>query len=102
MEKIRELSKHIEEEIEDAREYAMLALRCKETEPELAKLYYSLSDEEMGHMGKLHKMVAEIISKYREEKGEPPVAMMRMYDLIHEQQISHAAEVKRLQSMFRE
>ena len=38
---------------------------------------------------------------YRKTNGEPPAAMQAIYDYVHEQNIEEAAEVKRLQSMFR-
>ena len=102
MEKIRELSDHIDEEISDAKEYAMLALRYKDDDADLARVYYGLSLEEMEHMAKLHKAAETIIKAYREEKGEPPAEMMKVYQILHEKQIRHAAEVRNMQAMFRD
>ena len=102
MEKIRELADHIDEEICDAKEYAMLALTYKDSDSDLARTYYSLSLEEMDHMARLHKSVEEIIKKYREEKGDPPADMMKMYRILHENQIKRAVEVKNMQTMFKE
>lgn len=102
MQKIKELSDHIDEEIDDAKKYAMLALRYKDDDSDLARVYYGLSVEEMEHMGKLHKIAEEIIKRYREEKGEPPADMMRMYQILHEKQIRHAVEVKNMQAMYRD
>ena len=102
MKQIQMLTEQIAEEIEDAKKYATLAMEMKESDPDLAKMYFSLSQQEMEHMQILHKAAAEMIQKYREEKGEPPAAMMAVYNYLHEKQIKNAAEVKSLQSMYRE
>ena len=98
---IKELSEYIEDEIHDAEKYIKQALKYKDERPELARLYYSISLEEMEHMKKLHDAVAVIITEYRKTEGEPPAAMLAVYNYLHEKHINHAGEVKVLQSMFR-
>ena len=88
-------------EIEDAGKYAKCALKYKEENPALSKTFYDLSTDEMRHMTLLHDEVARIIAQYRKENGEPPTAMLAVYDYLHEKQIERAKEVKDYQAMYR-
>lgn len=101
MKVIEKLEKQIHEEIHDAKKYIKCALMYKDEDRDLSDMYYQLSQEEMGHMEKLHKMVVSIIEDYRKEKGEPPADMLTLYNYLHEQDIDEAAEVKMLISMYK-
>ena len=102
MKVIKKLSEHIGEEIKDARAYAMWALEVKDENRSLANVLYSLSLGETAHMNALHDEVVKIIETYRKEHGEPPAAMMAVYDYLHQKHIEDAAEVRELQAMYRE
>lgn len=101
MKKIKLLMEHIDDELRDAHTYAELALEYKPTDPELADLFYKLSLEEMNHMNALHKAVVGHIESYRSRKGEPPEAMMAVYEFLHKRDIEKAEKVGVLQAMYK-
>ena len=97
---IKLLTEKMGDEVKDAREYAEMANEYKESYPELAKVFYTLSSQEMEHMNMLHKQATEIIRKYRDTEGEPPSDMLAVYNYLHEKRIEDALEVKMLQNMY--
>lgn len=101
MKEIKMLMEHIEDELKDAHTYAELALEYKEADPETAELFSKLSGEEMTHMNALHKAVVRRIEEYRRQKGEPPEAMMAVYEYLHKRDIEKAENVGVLQGMYK-
>lgn len=101
MELIKKLSEFMEEELGDAEKYAKCAVKHKADYPTLAKTFYDLSTDEMRHKDLLHVEADRLIEQYRKEKGEPPAAMLAVYDYLHERQIDRAKEVKLLLEMYR-
>lgn len=99
---IQILSERIEEELDDSFEYIEMAIQYKEEFPQVAKTFYELSMEEMRHMEMLHIEVAALIKKHREEHGEPPAAMLAVYEYLHKKDIEKSAKIKLLQNHFRE
>lgn len=102
MKEIQVLEDLISEEMEDSDKYMDLALEYKESWPELAKVFYDLSIAESGHRDMLHTQVVRIIEKYRREHGEPPAAMLAVYDYLHKKEMSKAAMIKSKQDMWRQ
>lgn len=100
MKLIAKLSDYIQEEISDAKKYALCALKLKEEKPEVASLFIQLANEEMSHMNRLHNAVVGLIAEYRAEHGEPPAAMKAVYEYEHEKQALAAAEVSGLLAQF--
>lgn len=102
MQEIKLLMEHIADELEDAETYARLALEYKDTDAETAKLFEQLSEDEMTHMNALHKAAVRLVNEYKTKNGEPPAAMLAVYNYLHEQHISKAQEVKSYQALYRE
>lgn len=101
MTEIKLLSVRIEDELEDARTYIKLALEYKETDPEMAQLFYKLSGEEMNHMDALHKSVVSHIETYKRANGEPPAGMKALYDFAHAREVEKAEKIVALQNMYK-
>jgi len=91
---IQNLSEMIDEEIADAYKYAKCYLEHKDFEPELARTFSMLANEELNHSNMLHTQVVRIIKQYRDQNGEPPAPMMAVYDFLHKRSIDKANEVK--------
>ena len=100
MKEIKLLSEHIEEELEDACKYAKLAIEYKQKNPGLAQLFYKLSTEEMNHKDMLHNEVTKMIAEHRRTVGEPPAAMMAVYEFMHERFMATAEKVMTLHNLF--
>ena len=98
---IKKLVKMIDEELQDAKKYAECAIKIREENPSLASVYYALSMEEMKHMNMLHAEVVKIIDAYRKEHGEPPAAMMAVWEYKHEEHIDAAEEITILQGLYK-
>lgn len=98
---IKKLSEMINEEVEGAEHYAKCAVKYKDENPTLAKTFYDISVDEMRHVNLLHDEVVKLIEEYRKANGEPPVAMMAVWEYMHEKQIEEANEVKQYQNQYR-
>ena len=101
MKLIKELEELIEEEICDVKKYAKLAAEMKSEHPELAQVFYNLSTQEETHQAMLHNEVVKIIEEHRRKVGEPPPAMMAVYDYLHKRSVDKLAEARQYQDIFR-
>lgn len=88
------LMERIDEELQDAHDYAKLALEHKHTEPDAARLFARLSEEEMTHAGLLRECAASRAEGVPESAAE-------VYEYLHRRQIEKAETVRRYQEMYR-
>lgn len=101
MKTIEILCDHIDEELEDARNYVQLAIEYKHSDPEVAQTFYKLSLEEMTHMDMLHKSVVAHIDNHKKSNGEAPIAMTSIYEYLHKKYIDKSERISSLQAMYR-
>lgn len=99
---IKKLVEMIEDELEGAERYAKCAIAYKDEYPRLASTLYEISTQEMRHVNLLHDEVAAFIKKHRESHGEPPAAMMAVWEWQHERHIEEAKEIKILHQQYQE
>lgn len=102
MKLIKKLTEYIEEELESAEDYANCAVRYKEDNPMLAKMFYDLSVTELNsHVAALHDEVTRAINDYRNENGDVPENMKAVYDFIHEKHIEKSNKIRMIQMQYR-
>lgn len=101
MKLIKELEELIEEEIHDVKKYAKMAAALKDENPSLAQVLYTISTQEDSHQASIHSEVVKIINEYKRTKGEPPAAMMAVYDFMHKRHIENIADARRYQDLYK-
>lgn len=101
MQLIKDLEELIEDEVHDVKKYAKMAIELKADHPQIAQVLYTISTQEEGHQQMLHGEVVKLIENHRKLHGEPPAAMLAVYDYIHKRHIEKMAEAKRYQEMYR-
>ena len=92
----------IGDELCGAKEYIKLAEQERSEHPSLSECFASLAEQEMGHVKKLHDEVEKLIAEVRARDGEPPAAMMAVYDYEHKKQVEKANKIRRMIDDYRE
>lgn len=101
MKLIKTLEDLIEDEISDIKKYAKLAAEYKDEHPSLAQVFYNLSLQEDNHQAELHNEVVKIIEMHRRTHGEPPAAMITVYEYVHKKHIDELAHAKMYQDIYK-
>ena len=90
----------IEDEISDIKKYAKKAAEVKDEYPALAQALFNISNQEATHQAILHAEVVKLIEEHKRLHGEPPAAMMAVYDYVHKKHIEKMAEARRYQEEY--
>lgn len=98
---IKELIEQIEDELDGAEEYAEDAAKHRTDHPELAQVYHDIALQELHHVDLLHGEVVKMIADYRKKNGEPPAAMLAVYEYMHEKFIKRDTEVRLMLDRFK-
>jgi hypothetical protein len=101
MKLIKELEEMIEDEVHDIKHYAKKAIELKGEHPALAQVLYTISTQEDSHQAMIHAEVVKLIEEYRRLHGNPPEAMMAIYEYIHERHIEKLEEARRYQEIYK-
>lgn len=99
---IAKMAKQIREELHDSDKYISLAAKYKEKDKELADMYFTLANEEMGHADKIHNQVVREIKRIADSRDmENPEEMKQTIDLMyavwdyeHDNLMEEAAAIK--------
>jgi hypothetical protein len=98
---IKKIAEYIEDELDGAEKYIKCAIMHKTDNPQLSRVFYEISMQEMHHVDMLHGEIVKMIEQHRREKGEPPAVMLAVWEYAHERHIEEAKEIKLLQSEYR-
>lgn len=101
MKMIEKIVQQIEEELNGAEMYAKCAIKHKDEDMMMAKMYYDMSLDEMKHVNMLHEESVKLINDYKAKGNEIPEAMQSVYDFLHERHIEHAKDVRMYQNLYK-
>ena len=101
MQIIKTLTDLIDEEICDAEKYAKLALEYREPYPDLAKMFFTLSQEELKHMATLHSADVELVRAHDGDTDPRAEGMKIAHQILHERATEKEKGVRILLDMYR-
>jgi Rubrerythrin. len=91
----------IDEEIDGAENYAKCALKNKQENPQLAKVFHDISCDELRHIDMLHNEVATLIKRLRDSGTEVSENMLAIYDYLHDRQINRVMAIREIQTQYK-
>ena len=101
MEIIEKLCNKIEDEIDDIKDYAKMAVELKDSYPNLAETLYKISTEEDKHREMLHTAVIELFQNTKNEGKTIPDGMEAFYEYVHKRHTRAHEEALCFQQMYK-
>ena len=98
---IEKLSDMMEEEMCDAEKYIECAMKWKEDDMMLAKMFSDLSADELKHAMLLHENATRLINDYKQRGNTVPPEMQAVYDYLHDKHLEKFNNIKVRQALFR-
>lgn len=87
--------------LDSAKCFIEKALKLREEYPSLSRALYEASLDEMDHVSRIHEEIVKLIQEYKQKTGEPPEAMLAVYNYLHEKYIDKASQIRILQNMYK-
>lgn len=99
MDELTMLYEQIDDELDDARDYAKDAMHCREPYPEMAQAYIKLSGDELQHAQMLQNLATQMITT---RKKEQPLHddVCRLTDWIKACQQERMRDVKKMHEAY--
>lgn len=98
---VEKLSDMMEEEMYDAEKYIECAMKYKEDDMILSKMFFDLSADELKHANMLHENATRIINEYKQQGESVPMNMQAIYDYLHERHMERFNDIKLKQATYR-
>lgn len=91
---IKNLAAQMCEELEGSKNYAIEALECRRTRPELARLYHEMSLTEFQHANSLHDWAVRMVEEAKTSGETPPSEMLEKWETAHRLSLAQMVETK--------
>lgn len=98
---IEKMMDQIEEEMEGAQAYINCAMKWKDEDVLLAKMYADISTDELKHAMMLHEGSVRLINQYKQTGEVVPPEMQAVYDYLHKKHMEKFNAIKLEQAMFK-
>ena len=98
---IATLADKIDDELNDAEEYAELAHETKLEHQKLSETFITLAEQEMTHSKMLHTEAVRLIEETRQRNDDPPAGMLAVYEYVHNKQVKRAAAIRQMIADYR-
>lgn len=96
---IKTMVDQIKDELEGAKEYAMLASELKTDNPTAAQTYAKMAQDELNHATLIHAEAVKAIEKQK-AVAEPPAIMKELWAIEHRYYMEHAAATKAMLDLY--